>query len=180
MANISAIEKAIQEVVFNNLEESFIPCKDKSSQESIRVMTYSARNKLPQEYKDLVAITKTEEDGMLFVKVYKRAFVEIWVRDKVTGKLVPSTEKLLSPEEIKEEEYKAKGVKELNEPRILTEEIKPDFTKLLVNPEKWDEVKVEERKECVSNLEDSRWMEKEVDVRRKEKEEMMKATQGDK
>lgn len=145
----SAIEKAIQDVVFNDLEESYIPCADKPTQESIRVMSYAVKNKLPKEYKDTLAITKISEDGMLFVKIYKRACIETWVRDKITGKLVPSKEKLLSPEEVKVEEYKSRLSKGN---------------------------KIEKLTECFSQAnfepENESWKTEEKDVRKSEKELM--------
>jgi len=167
MANVSAIEKAIQDVVFNDLEESFIPCKDKSVQESVRVMTYTARGKLAREYKDTIAVTKIEEDGMLFVKVYKRAFVETWIRDKVTGKLVPSREKILSPEEVKEQEYKLNALYEKKEKEVSAVVETIDLKSHLVSPELYKEEEPES------------WAAKEVNVRKSEKDLMKEMMKGE-
>jgi hypothetical protein len=86
---MSDIIDAIEQVLKDEAEEAFILCKDKSNQESIRVMTYQERRKLPKSFQDEIAISKHKEDnGKLYIKVYKKPKNGVLIRDKETGELV--------------------------------------------------------------------------------------------
>ena len=82
--------KAIEKVFTGELNEVFIPCSDERHQESVRTQTFNLRNKLLGSRKDEIGIQKFwEEDRTLcYVRIYKRAKVELYERDPETGKLV--------------------------------------------------------------------------------------------
>ena len=83
-----AIDNALNKVISDAAEEGFIACRDKQHQESIRVMTFNRKRKLPIIQAENITICKvTETDGSLWVKVYKKPD-KFYVRNE-EGKLVP-------------------------------------------------------------------------------------------
>lgn len=84
-------EDAVMRVGLEDVKEVFIPCVSKENQESIRVMAFNVRKKLPPAVKDMVGISKVIEDDKHFVRVYKRDAVALFERDPETGKLIPAT-----------------------------------------------------------------------------------------
>ena len=95
----NTIEAAITEVLFGGSEESFIQCGDGKMQESIRIMAYAAKNKIKSSAdKEVIGITKVKEDEKLYVRIYRKLQEEIWVRDRITGKLIPKRTLIISSE----------------------------------------------------------------------------------
>jgi hypothetical protein len=68
--------------------EVFFPCSDEKTQDSIRAQAFYYRKRMPREIADKVGIQKLEEDGMKFVRIFKREETPLWVRD-ASGKLIP-------------------------------------------------------------------------------------------
>ena len=68
---MSDIEDALDQVIKEELEEAFIPCLNKRNQESVRVMTFNAKNKIPEAYRKEITISKVVEGENFFIKVYK-------------------------------------------------------------------------------------------------------------
>lgn len=112
-------EEAIVKV-FQDGKEVYIPCRDKPQQESIRVMAYNLRKRMPSEIQEAIGITKAEEDGILYVKVYKRDKMELLERDPDTGKLVPMQK--VDPEMVRIIEFMRKDGKSEEEIRQFLEE----------------------------------------------------------
>jgi len=86
---MSTIEDALDQVISGHVKESFIPCTDANHQNSVRVMTFSRKKKLPKVLQDTIAISKHIEDEQFFVKVYLKPTSTTYARDPKTGKLVP-------------------------------------------------------------------------------------------
>jgi hypothetical protein len=75
--------------VLNSGETIFIPCDDRSKQESIRSMAYQIRNKKFNESQiDFIGISKVTMLGKLFVKIHRRE-VDILYKLNDKGELVP-------------------------------------------------------------------------------------------
>ena len=70
---------------------AYIPCEDRSKQESIRSMSYQiAKKKFNPAELDFIGITKATVNDRLYVKIYKRDFDVVYkMNDK--GELVPFT-----------------------------------------------------------------------------------------
>lgn len=67
----------------------YLPCYDKSHQESTRVtLQHMKKRLLPGHALDTIGISKYEEDGKLFIKLYPRRHEEFYVMGE-SGKLVP-------------------------------------------------------------------------------------------
>ena len=82
-------DEAIQQIL-NGKSEAYICCgKLKNAQESLRVQTFNCRKKLPKLFQDLIGIAKAEENGILYIRVYKREDAELFERDPISGNLVP-------------------------------------------------------------------------------------------
>lgn len=86
---MSSIDTALDQLVKGEVEEGFITCNDKKHQESVRVMAFNRKNKLPKVTADTISITKVVEDGNFLVKIYFKPKTDFLVRDPETGKLVP-------------------------------------------------------------------------------------------
>ena len=78
-------------------EDQYLSAKDAKQAESMRVMAFNVRRKVPEKLRDDVGIQKYEEGGRWFLKLYKRELSEaaVWVRG-LDGKLTPVIE--ISPE----------------------------------------------------------------------------------
>jgi hypothetical protein len=97
---MNSCDEAMDSIIKGKFE-AYITCGNrKEVQESLRVQTFNARKKLPGVLQDMIGISKFEEDGILYVKVYRRERTELLERDPVTGKLVPmkSSEYEVDPE----------------------------------------------------------------------------------
>ena len=86
---MGTIENALDQIITGKLKESYIACEDAKNQESVRTMTFRRRAKLPTALKDTIAISKVTDEGNLFVKVYLKPTTSLYVKDPVSGKLVP-------------------------------------------------------------------------------------------
>ena len=85
------LAKAIGKILNEEEEEVLIPCTDKKNQESIRVMLFHLRKKLRPDVADAIAISKLEDKGIYFVRVYKKALQQLYKRG-VDGELMLITE----------------------------------------------------------------------------------------
>ena len=86
---MSIIEDALDQVIKGTVKEAFIPCTDKANQESIRVMSFNRKRKLPTMLKDSITISKySSPNGKLFVKVYKKSTSTFMVLNS-DGEMVP-------------------------------------------------------------------------------------------
>ncbi len=89
---MSTITTVIDQLINNKIKEGFIPCESKKHQESVRVMTFNAKNRLGSNFKEEIAITKiTLKDELgndiFLVKVYRKPNTGFLVLDE-NGKLV--------------------------------------------------------------------------------------------
>jgi len=84
------LKSAIMEVFTGARKEVFIPCSDKSQQESTRTQAFAVRLKLLGNHRDEVGVKKYEQpDGKLFIEIYKREKQVLYERSDETGGLVP-------------------------------------------------------------------------------------------
>ena len=96
---MSTIEDAIHSVGFGEDKECYIPCKDKTYQESVRIMSYAVRRRMfDKNQRENIGITKIEENENLYVKVYKKPPTPVFIRDEKTGNLIPKESKIADPE----------------------------------------------------------------------------------
>ena len=82
--------------------EEFLLARDKRQAESMRVMAFNLKRKVPKHIVEDIGIQKLEEDGKFFLRIYKRDISEaqLWVRDPKTGKLTPiEKDKIISLED---------------------------------------------------------------------------------
>ena len=86
-----SVSEAMMNVVENGGEE-FILARDKKQVESMRVMAFNLKKKVPKQLIEDIGIQKLEEDGRFFLRIYKRNIMEAerWIRDSETGKLIPA------------------------------------------------------------------------------------------
>lgn len=102
------LEDAIGRVV-NNGSETLIKCVNEVHQESVRVAAFHIRKRMERilgirDIMQTVGIQKFNEGGNLFIRIYKKEKLEIWVRDE-SGKLIPLIEESppdFSPERVAE------------------------------------------------------------------------------
>lgn len=94
MRIIDAMDKLIR-----TGEDQFLNARDAKQAESMRVMAFNVRRKVPEKLRDDVGIQKYEEGGRWFLKLYKREIgeAELWVRGE-DGKLAPAVSTEDSPE----------------------------------------------------------------------------------
>jgi len=85
---MSTITDVIDQITTGQIEEGYIPCRDKSNQESIRVMAFNAKNRFQKYIAEEIAISKVKENGVLMVKIYRKPNEGFMVKDE-NGKLVP-------------------------------------------------------------------------------------------
>ena len=172
---MSTIEDVISQVIQGKIKEGYIPCLDKTNQESVRVMTFNAKNKLPQQFRDKIAISKYTHKDAYYVKVYEKP---------TTGFMVMNEQGILIP-----------GKKEwsLDDDKALRRQVKlmrkdgkseDEIAEVVDNAMKLGAGKITVEEEKVEDLEkledDSRGVDSKPDVVLTEKEEMRKMLKGEK
>lgn len=85
---MSTIEDVIDQIIQSKIKEGFIPCTDKPNQESIRVMAFNVKNKLPEMLKNKLAISKFNLNGKFYVKVYEKPNTGFLIMSE-EGELIP-------------------------------------------------------------------------------------------
>ena len=133
---MSTIEDVIDQVIQGKVQAGFIPCTDKANQESIRVMTFNAKNRLPEIFKSKLAISKFSYGEELYVKVYEKPTKGFMVMNE-NGELVPG-EKIWT---LSKDKALQRQIKLMREDGIDEEEIQKVIEQ--ANGEEEEEKKVE-------------------------------------
>ncbi len=90
--------KDVIDSVLADGEDAFIPARDEKHAESMRVMTFMIRRKMPEILQNDIGIQKVCENNQWFLRVYKREIQGIWKRNKETGQITPVTATVNDPE----------------------------------------------------------------------------------
>lgn len=82
--------KDLIDLVIKEGKEKFLPARDESHANSMRVMAFNYRRQAPAVLQDMIGIQKVFENNKWFLRIFLRDFEDttLWVRDE-TGKLVP-------------------------------------------------------------------------------------------
>ena len=84
---MSVVTEAIDLIVKGEVESFLIPCGNKHNQESVRVMCFNQKRKIPKELRERIGIKKEEVNGELYIKLHKKPRLELYIQDK-EGKIV--------------------------------------------------------------------------------------------
>ena len=85
---MSTLEETIERVAATEKEE-FILARDKQHLNSLRVIAFYTRKKMPEQIRNDIGIKQVEEDGKFFLHIFPRGVtnLEHYARNKETGKL---------------------------------------------------------------------------------------------
>jgi len=85
--------------VLEDQKDIYVACADEKDQNSKRVSALQARRKLPHALQGLIGVTKHEQEGKLYVKVF---YQENTLFTEQDGELVPLEDKRI--EELKQKD----------------------------------------------------------------------------